>query len=115
MVSYDVPVGAEDDGSLSDLLADETETEVEAVYMEDALKDVVQDLLDALPERERYLVERRYGLDGGKCATLEEVGRELGVTRERARQIQAVALRKLRSRALDTELGSFLEPSHSYA
>ena len=116
VVSYDVPVGAEDDGSLSDLLADETtETDVETVYMEDALKGVVKDLLDALPERERYLVERRYGLDGGKCATLEEVGRELGVTRERARQIQGVALRKLRSRALDTELDSFLEPSYSYA
>ena len=115
VVSYDVPVGAEDDGSLSDLLADETETDVETVYMEDALKDVVHDLLAALSERERYLVERRYGLDGGNCATLEEVGRELGVTRERARQIQGVALRKLRSRALDSELGSFLEPSFSYA
>ena len=116
VVSYDAPVGgAEEDGSLSEVLADENEADVETVYMEDALKDVVHDLLEALPERERYIVERRYGLDGGRGATLEEIGRELGVTRERARQIQGVALRKLRARALDSELNSFLEPSYTYA
>ena len=112
VVSYDVPVGAEEDGStLSELLADEEGADTEAVYMEDALKGVVHELLDALPERERYIIERRYGLDGGKGATLEEIGRELGVTRERARQIQGVALRKLRARATDRQLDSFLQGS----
>ena len=108
VVSYDVPIGADDDGSLSDLLADEAETGTEDLFAEGALRGHVRGLLDTLPERERYLVERRYGLDGGDGATLEEIGRELGVTRERARQIQTTALRRLRARALDDGLDSFL-------
>ena len=111
VVSYDVPIGAGDDGALSDLLADEEQTGVEDLFAEGALKGHVRCLLEALPERERHLVERRYGLDGGHGATLEEIGRELGVTRERARQIQATALRRLRARALDGGLDSFLELS----
>ena len=115
VVSYDVPIGADDDGSLSDLLADEFEVGVEDIFAEGALRAHVSDLLDALPERERYLVERRYGLDGGDGATLEEIGRELHVTRERARQIQGTALRRLRAHALDAQLDSFLELSCTYA
>ncbi len=109
VVSYDTPVGSEDDGgALSDLLADEAEADTETLFMETALKGLVRDLLDTLPERERYIVERRYGLAGGECATLEEIGREIGVTRERARQIQSAALRRLRSRALEADLESLL-------
>jgi RNA polymerase primary sigma factor len=115
VVSYDVPIGSEEDGSLSELLADEAEANAEELYMEDALKDSVQDLLEKLPERERRVVELRYGLDGGRCATLGEVSEEIGVTRERVRQIQNRALRKLRALALGAELGSFLESSLSPA
>lgn len=111
VVSYDVPVGSEGDGSLSDLLVDEVEGDTEGLYMEDALKDSIHGLLAKLPDRERHVIERRYGLDGGRCATLGEIGDEIGVTRERARQIQNVALRRLRSQALESELDSFLEPS----
>ena len=111
VVSYDVPVGSDEDGSLSDLLADETEAGAEDLLMQDALKDSVRDLLAALPERERYVVERRYGLDGEGCASLAEIGMSIGITRERVRQIQSSALRRLRSRALASELESFLEPS----
>ncbi len=111
VVSYDVPVGSDEDGSLSELLADETEADTEELFMEDALRDSVRDLLATLPERERYVVERRYGLDGERCASLAEIGLNLGITRERIRQIQSSALRRLRSRALDAELESFLEPS----
>ena len=111
VVSYDVPVGSEEEGALSDLLTDETEAETEKLFIEDALKGSVRGLLKALSERERYVVERRYGLDGGRCATLAEIGQEVGVTRERARQIQNSALRKLRLRAHEAELESFLEPS----
>ncbi len=113
--SYDVPIGADDDGTLSDLLADEVETGAEDLFAEGALQGHVRSLLEALPERERYLVERRYGLDGGEGATLEEIGRELGVTRERARQIQGTALRRLRARALDEQLDSFLGLSYTSA
>lgn len=115
VVSYDIPIGADDDGSLSDLLADQTEAGAEDLFASEALGDHIRSLLDALPERERYLVERRYGLDGGEGATLEEIGREIGVTRERARQIQATALRRLRARAFDEKLDSFLELSYTSA
>ena len=116
VVSYDVPIGSEEEGTLSELLAEEGGSNAEEVFMEDALKDSVQDLLARLPERERRVVELRYGLDGdGRCATLGEVGEEIGVTRERVRQVQNTALRRLRSIALETELDSFLEPSLSPA
>jgi RNA polymerase sigma factor (sigma-70 family) len=111
VVSYEVPVGLEEEGSLSDLLVDETEAGGEGLFMEYALKDATQGLLEKLSERERYVVERRYGLDGGGCASLAEIGLSMGITRERVRQIQQSALRKLRSRALESELESFLEPS----
>jgi RNA polymerase primary sigma factor len=115
VVSYDVPVGSEEDGSLSDLIADEADADTENLFMEDVLKDSVHNLLAELSERERYVVERRYGLDGGRCATLGEIGEEIGVTRERARQIQNFAFRRLRSLALEDELESFLKMSLSSA
>lgn len=111
VVSYDVPIGSEEDGSLSELLADETEAGAEDLLMEDALRDSIRSLLATLPERERYVVERRYGLDGEGCASLAQIGLNIGITRERVRQIQSSALRRLRSRALDAELESFLVPS----
>ena len=111
VVSYDTPVGLEEDDSLSDLLADAAEADMEELFAEEALKDSVRGLLAELPERERYVIERRYGLDGGRCATLAEIGEEVGVTRERARQIQNAALRRLRTLALEAELESFLKPS----
>jgi RNA polymerase primary sigma factor len=113
VVSYDAPVGSEED-SLSELLADEAaEAEGEKLFMGESLKGSMHGLLTRLPERERYVVERRYGFDGGKGATLGEIGQEAGVTRERVRQIQNCALRKLRSLALEAELESFLEQSLS--
>jgi RNA polymerase primary sigma factor len=114
VVSYDVAVGPEEDGTLSELLADEAEADAEELFMEDALKDSIHGLLAKLSERERRVVELRYGLDSdGRCATLGEVGEELGVTRERVRQIQNTALCKLRSAALGAELESFLRLSGS--
>ena len=111
IVSYDVSVG-EDDGSLADYLADEIETNTEDLFLEDALKDSVRGLLRNLPERERYVIERRYGFDSDRSATLEEIGQELGVTRERIRQIQKAALRRLHSHALEAKLESFLKLSY---
>jgi RNA polymerase primary sigma factor len=109
VVSYDAPVGAGEEGALSELLADEGESNAEELYMEDALKDSIHGLLAKLSERERRVVELRYGLDGGgRCATLGEVGEEIGVTRERVRQIQNTALRKLRAATLGAELESYL-------
>jgi RNA polymerase primary sigma factor len=108
VVSYDAPVGAGEEGTLSELLADEGESNAEELYMEDALKDSVHGLLAKLSQRERYVLERRYGLDGRGGTTLGKIGEEIGVTRERVRQIQNTALRKLRAAALGAELESYL-------
>jgi RNA polymerase primary sigma factor len=111
VVSYDIPVDADEKTSLSELLVDETEAYTEGMFMDHALKDSIRGLLEELPERQRYVVKRRYGLDGGECATLKDMGQELGVTRERVRQIQNAALHKLHLHALEVKLESFLEPS----
>jgi RNA polymerase primary sigma factor len=108
VVSYDTPVGEGDDGFLSDLIPDEAEPPTEATALADAMGECVQDLLGALPERERRVVERRYGFDGEGGTTLDQIGRELGVTRERTRQILNLALRRLRARATEAELDGFL-------
>jgi RNA polymerase primary sigma factor len=111
IVSYDVPVCSEEDGALSELLADETEAGTEEAFMEDALKEHIRGLLETLSERERYIIERRYGLDGQGCASLAEIGVAIGVTRERVRQIQSATLRRLRSRAIEDKLEAFLKGS----
>jgi RNA polymerase primary sigma factor len=116
IVSYEVPVGTDDVvASLSDLLSDESEADAEALSMEGALKDSVRGLLETLAERERYVVKRRYGLDGEGQASLAEIGMSMGITRERVRQVQRGALLKLRSRATVEGLESFLELSNTLA
>ena len=111
VVSFNVPISPGEEGSLSDLLPDETESETEKLPMEEALKRNVYGLLETLSKRERYVLERRYGLGGCECATLAEIGGEIGTTRERVRQIQGRALHKLRSHSLGVGLESFLELS----
>ena len=113
VVSYDVPVGSDEDGSLADLLADETEAGTEELFIEGALREHIHELLETLPGRERYVLVRRYGLDGGRSASLAEIGIAMGVTRERVRQLQVAALRRLHPRAFECELDSFLEPIHA--
>jgi RNA polymerase primary sigma factor len=73
------------------------------------LKDKIKDVLDSLTEREREVLEQRFGLKDGYSRTLEEVGDKFGITRERIRQIEAVALRKLRHPHRGKKLRGFLE------
>ena len=73
------------------------------------LKEQMEDVLETLSERERAVLEMRFGLDGSQGRTLEEVGREFGVTRERIRQIEAKALRKLRHPSRAKKLKDFLD------
>ncbi len=95
-VSLEKPVGDEDESELGDFVADEAVLEPFEEASEHLQKEGVQRALEALPERERQVIELRYGLGGAEPLTLEEVGRTFGVTRERIRQIENNTLKKLK-------------------
>jgi len=96
-VSLEKPVGDEDESELGDFVADEEVAEPFEEASEHLQREGVRRALDALPERERQVIELRYGLSGAEPLTLEEVGRTFGVTRERIRQIETNTLKKLRA------------------
>jgi RNA polymerase primary sigma factor len=95
-VSLEKPVGDEDESELGDFVADETTEEPFETATENLQREDIQRALDALPQRERQVIELRYGLRGHEPLTLEEVGRAFGVTRERVRQIENNTLKKLK-------------------
>lgn len=108
-VSLETPIGEEEDSHLSDFIEDEgsvAPTEAVAYTM---LKEQLLGVLDTLTPREEKVLRLRYGLDDGRPRTLEEVGKEFTVTRERIRQIEAKALRKLRHPSRSKRLKDFLE------
>jgi RNA polymerase primary sigma factor len=108
-LSLEMPVGQEGDGRMGDFIEDDhVATPVEAAAMT-MLREHIEEALDKLPERERKIIQLRYGLNDGKYRTLEEVGVEFGITRERIRQIEAVALRRLKHPYLRKKLAGFLE------
>jgi RNA polymerase primary sigma factor len=96
-VSLEKPIGDEDESELGDFVADEEVAEPFEEASEHLQREGVRKALDALPERERHVIELRYGLSGLEPLTLEEVGRTFGVTRERIRQIETNTLKKLRA------------------
>jgi RNA polymerase primary sigma factor len=95
-VSLEKPVGDEDESELGDFVADEQTEEPFEAATENLQREDIQRALDALPDRERQVIELRYGLRGHEPLTLEEVGRAFGVTRERIRQIENNTLKKLK-------------------
>ena len=95
-VSLEKPIGDEDESELGDFVADDAVEEPFEAAIENLQREDIQKALDALPERERQVIELRYGLRGHEPLTLEEVGRAFGVTRERIRQIENNTLRKLK-------------------
>ena len=95
-VSLEKPVGDEDESELGDLVADDTAESPFERATESLQREDIQRALDALPDRERHVIELRFGLRGHEPMTLEEVGRAFGVTRERIRQIETNTLRKLK-------------------
>ncbi|MBU3666332.1 MAG: RNA polymerase sigma factor RpoD/SigA [Chthoniobacterales bacterium] len=94
--SLDARISAEDETPFGDFVGDERAEDPFEVLRDKDLRDEVGDLLDALDARERKIIAYRYGLGGGRERTLEEVGRKFGVTRERIRQLQNIALQKMR-------------------
>lgn len=95
-LSLDLPVGEDGDSSLGDLVEDDAAPAPEDIASNSVLRDQIREMLKVLPERERKIIELRFGLVDGKEWTLEEVGRTMNLTRERIRQLEKGALRKLR-------------------
>jgi RNA polymerase primary sigma factor len=108
-VSMQSPVGDTDDTNFGDLIEDKTAENPSDVTSFNLLKGKLGEVLNGLTERERRILELRYGLMDGYSRTLEEVGKQYNVTRERIRQIEAKALRKLRHPTRRSKLEGFLE------
>ena len=108
-VSLETPIGEEDDSHLGDFIKDEHNMSPEEYATNEMLKDEISDILLTLTEREEKVIRLRFGLEDGKARTLEEVGQLFGVTRERIRQIEAKALRKLRHPNRKKRLEEYVE------
>lgn len=108
-VSLETPIGEEDDSHLGDFIEDQDALAPSDAAAYELLKEQLEDVLETLTEREENVLRLRFGLDDGRTRTLEEVGKVFGVTRERIRQIEAKALRKLRHPSRSKRLKDFLE------
>ena len=107
-VSLETPIGEEEDSHLGDFIPDEDASEPSEAASFSLLREQLMDVLDTLTPREKKVLELRFGLADGRTRTLEEVGKEFNVTRERIRQIEAKALRKLRHPSRSKKLKDFL-------
>jgi RNA polymerase primary sigma factor len=108
-LSLEMPVGQEGEGRMGDFIEDERISTPADAAASSMLREQIEEVLQKLPERERKIIQLRYGLKDGRYRTLEEVGVEFGITRERIRQIEAVALRKLRHPHLGKKLRGYLD------
>ncbi len=108
-VSLETPIGEEEDSHLGDFIPDSDALAPEDAAAFTMLKNQLNEVLDTLTPREEKVLKLRFGLDDGRPRTLEEVGKEFNVTRERIRQIEAKALRKLRHPSRSKKLKDYLE------
>jgi RNA polymerase primary sigma factor len=108
-LSLEMPVGQEGEGRMGDFIEDDRISTPAEAAAASLLREQLEEVLMKLPERERKIIQLRYGLKDGRYRTLEEVGIEFGITRERIRQIEAVALRKLRHPHLGKKLRGYLD------
>ena len=108
-VSLETPIGEEEDSHLGDFIQDDNVPVPADAAAFTLLREQLGEVLDTLTEREQKVLKRRFGLDDGRARTLEEVGKEFNVTRERIRQIEAKALRKLRHPSRSRKLKDYLE------
>jgi len=108
-VSLETPIGEEEDSHLGDFIEDEDALAPADSASYILLKEQLEEVLESLTDREKKVLRLRFGLDDGKARTLEEVGKQFGVTRERIRQIEAKALRKLRHPSRSKKLKDYLD------
>jgi RNA polymerase primary sigma factor len=108
-LSLDAPIGEDEETHFIDFLSFHGTEDVERKIIQEELKKEIRNLLKELPEKERKVIELRFGLDDGKPKTLREIGEILGISRERTRQLENKALRKLRQLALKRNLKEFLK------
>ncbi|HCA40996.1 MAG TPA: RNA polymerase sigma factor RpoD [Aminobacterium sp.] len=108
-VSLETPIGEEEDSQLGDFIEDRDLPSPEEAAASHLLHEQIDEMLEALSDREREVLQYRFGLEDGRSYTLEEVGKRFGVTRERIRQIEAKALRKLRHPSRSKKLRDFLD------
>ena len=108
-VSLETPIGEEEDSHLGDFIPDEDAPAPAEAAAFSMLKEQLVEVLNTLTEREQKVLKLRFGLEDGRARTLEEVGKEFDVTRERIRQIEAKALRKLRHPTRSKKLKDYLE------
>ena len=108
-VSLETPIGEEEDSHLGDFIQDENVAVPAEAATQTVLKEQLEEVLDTLTEREQKVLKLRFGLEDGRARTLEEVGKEFDVTRERIRQIEAKALRKLRHPSRSKKLKDYLD------
>ena len=108
-ISLDRPIGDSDDSYFGDFIEDTNNTAPIEAAMQAGLRDVVKDILDSLTPREAKVLRMRFGIEMSTDHTLEEVGKQFDVTRERIRQIEAKALRKLRHPSRSKRLKAFVE------
>ena len=108
-VSLETPIGEEEDSHLGDFIKDTDAPAPEEAASSTLLSEQLKDVLETLTPREARVLKLRFGLDDGRMRTLEEVGKEFNVTRERIRQIEAKALRKLRHPSRSKKLKDYLD------
>jgi RNA polymerase primary sigma factor len=108
-ISMETPIGDDDDSHLGDFIEDSSTLAPTEAAMQAGLRDVVKEILDSLTPREAKVLRMRFGIEMANDHTLEEVGKQFDVTRERIRQIEAKALRKLKHPTRSDKLRSFLD------
>ena len=108
-ISMETPIGDDDDSHLGDFIEDSANTAPIEAAMQAGLRDVVKEILDGLTPREAKVLRMRFGIEMSTDHTLEEVGKQFDVTRERIRQIEAKALRKLKHPSRSDKLRSFID------